>query len=325
MTGWIWALSMPASSCRPGFARRCALCQHIGAEQQHHADSGSGSGSPTPLAWLRTRLRLEGDQFVQRNTHLGQLAEAGVDAVDGVASADDRLDDAPGRFHAGAGFGRDGDAVAVFGDLANLFQGQRLAVQFELGLLDPGCFQIQIHEVHDRNYFGYGTLQIHGTYAKIRRNRVNFSNMTIESTSLLDDYGRNLLQALQEDARLSYADLGRRVGLSPSATAERMRRMEEDGIIRAYTIEIDRDALGLPIMAYVRMTCEGQRYQPFLKFVHTLPEVRECHHVYGRRGFHFAGDDGFDCRVGANDRTAAALWDPDDEYCAFFAGGEAGL
>jgi len=109
--------------------------------------------------------------------------------------------------------------------------------------------------------------------------------MTSESTSLLDDYGRNLLQALQEDARLSYADLGRRVGLSPSATAERMRRMEEDGIIRAYTIEIDRDALGLPIMAYVRMTCEGQRYQPFLKFVHTLPEVRECHHVTGGEAF----------------------------------------
>jgi len=109
--------------------------------------------------------------------------------------------------------------------------------------------------------------------------------MTIETTPLLDDYGRNLLQALQEDSRLSYADLGRRVGLSPSATAERMRRMEEDGIIRAYTIEIDREALGLPILAYVRMTCEGQRYQPFLKFVHTLSEVRECHHVTGGEAF----------------------------------------
>jgi Lrp/AsnC family leucine-responsive transcriptional regulator len=117
------------------------------------------------------------------------------------------------------------------------------------------------------------------------RNQADILNMTIESTLLLDDYGRNLLHALQEDARLSYADLGRRVGLSPSATAERMRRMEEDGIIRAYTIEIDREALGLPILAYVRMTCEGQRYQPFLKFVITLPEVRECHHVTGGEAF----------------------------------------
>jgi Lrp/AsnC family leucine-responsive transcriptional regulator len=109
--------------------------------------------------------------------------------------------------------------------------------------------------------------------------------MALESTPILDDYGRNLLDALQQDSRLSYADLGRRVGLSPSATAERMRRMEEDGIIRGYTIEIDREALGLPILAYIRMTCEGQRYQPFLKFVHTLAEVRECHHVTGGEAF----------------------------------------
>lgn len=109
--------------------------------------------------------------------------------------------------------------------------------------------------------------------------------MTIDSASSPDEYGRKLLEALQQDARLSFADLGRRVGLSPSATAERMRRMEEDGIIRRYTIEIDREALGLPILAYIRMTCEGQRYQPFLKFVKTLAEVRECHHVTGGEAF----------------------------------------
>ncbi len=109
--------------------------------------------------------------------------------------------------------------------------------------------------------------------------------MTIESTPNLDECGRNILSALQQDARLSYADLGRRVGLSPTATAERMRRMEEDGIIRGYTVEIDREALGLSILAYIRMTCEGQRYQPFLKFVQTMPEVRECHHITGGEAF----------------------------------------
>jgi Lrp/AsnC family transcriptional regulator, leucine-responsive regulatory protein len=109
--------------------------------------------------------------------------------------------------------------------------------------------------------------------------------MTAEFSPLIDDYGRNIIHALQQDSRISYADLGRRVGLSPSATAERMRRMEEDGIIRSYTIEIDREALGLPILAYVRMTCDGSRYQPFLKFIHTLPEVRECHHVTGGEAF----------------------------------------
>lgn len=103
--------------------------------------------------------------------------------------------------------------------------------------------------------------------------------------ALLDDCSRKLLHELQLDARLSYADLGRRVGLSPSATAERMRRMEEEGIIRKYTVEIDRAALGLSVLAYIRMTCDGNRYQPFLKFVRTLPEVRECHHVTGGDAF----------------------------------------
>jgi Lrp/AsnC family leucine-responsive transcriptional regulator len=75
--------------------------------------------------------------------------------------------------------------------------------------------------------------------------------MAIESNGLLDEIGRNLLSALQEDARLSYAELGRRIGLSPAATAERLRRLEEAGIITGYRAEIDREAIGLPVLAIV--------------------------------------------------------------------------
>jgi Lrp/AsnC family leucine-responsive transcriptional regulator len=102
---------------------------------------------------------------------------------------------------------------------------------------------------------------------------------------IIDDYGRKLLHELQRDARASFADLGRKIGLSASATAERLRRMEEAGIIRGYTVEIDREALGLPILAIIRMTCDGPRYHPFLKFIKDLPEVRECHHVTGGDAF----------------------------------------
>jgi len=101
----------------------------------------------------------------------------------------------------------------------------------------------------------------------------------------IDPYDRNLLDELQKDARASFADLGRRIGLSASATAERLRRMEDAGVIRGYTIEMDREALGLPILAIIRMTCDGPRYHPFLKFVKELPEVRECHHVTGGDAF----------------------------------------
>lgn len=107
----------------------------------------------------------------------------------------------------------------------------------------------------------------------------------MDSAEILDDYGRKLLEALQQDARASFADLGRRIGLSASATAERLRRMEDAGIIRGYAVEIDRAALGLPILAIIRMTCDGPRYRPFLKFVKELPEVRECHHVTGGDAF----------------------------------------
>lgn len=109
--------------------------------------------------------------------------------------------------------------------------------------------------------------------------------MTMNSSDFLDVYDRKLLKELQENARLSYADLGRRIGLSPSATAERLRRLEEANVIQGYTVTINREALGLPILAYVRMTCDGGRYQSFLKFVKTLEAVRECHHVTGGDAF----------------------------------------
>src|SRR4249920_2912697 len=97
--------------------------------------------------------------------------------------------------------------------------------------------------------------------------------MAIESIALLDETGKNLLSALEEDARLSYAELGRRIGLSPAATAERLRRLEEVGIITGYRVEIDREALGLPILAIVRMSCDGARYRPFLKAVRSMEGV----------------------------------------------------
>src|ERR1700761_7752806 len=109
--------------------------------------------------------------------------------------------------------------------------------------------------------------------------------MAMDSTALLDKYGRKLLEELQGNARLSLAELGRRIGLSPSATAERLRQMEEVGILRAYTVQIDREALGLDVMAFVRMSCGGQNYHRLLDYVQTLEEVRECHHLTGGDDF----------------------------------------
>jgi Lrp/AsnC family transcriptional regulator, leucine-responsive regulatory protein len=102
-----------------------------------------------------------------------------------------------------------------------------------------------------------------------------------ELSPLIDDIARKLLDELQKDARISYAELGRRVGLSPSATAERLRHLEEAGVIRGYRVDIDPASLGLNVVAIIRMVCDGEQYRRFVAFLETCEEVRECHHVTG--------------------------------------------
>jgi Lrp/AsnC family transcriptional regulator, leucine-responsive regulatory protein len=102
-----------------------------------------------------------------------------------------------------------------------------------------------------------------------------------ELSPLIDDIARKLLDELQKDARLSYAELGRRIGLSPSATSERLRNLEEAGVIRGYRAEIDPSSLGLSVTAIIRMACDGEQYRRFVTFLETCEEVRECHHVTG--------------------------------------------
>ncbi|MCA1991615.1 MAG: Lrp/AsnC family transcriptional regulator [Coleofasciculus sp. S288] len=109
--------------------------------------------------------------------------------------------------------------------------------------------------------------------------------MTFDSEKLLDDTGWQLIQALQDDARLSFAELGRRVGLSPPAVAERVRRMEEAGIITGYRVEINPGKSGLPLMALIGLTTTPQQYPEVIALINNLPEVLECHHVTGNYSF----------------------------------------
>ncbi len=106
--------------------------------------------------------------------------------------------------------------------------------------------------------------------------------ITFDSEKLLDSTGWQILCVLQANARISFAELGRRVGLTPPAVAERVQRMEDAGIISGYHAQINVERIGLPITAFIRISCPtGDSCARFGDVAKSIPEVLECHRVTG--------------------------------------------
>lgn len=101
----------------------------------------------------------------------------------------------------------------------------------------------------------------------------------------LDRLSWTLLEALQADARLSYAELGRRVNLSAPAVAERVRRLEDLGIITGYRAIVDPVALGYGLTALIDLTTTPQQYPAVTRFLTQHEAVRRCCHVTGQGSF----------------------------------------
>lgn len=98
---------------------------------------------------------------------------------------------------------------------------------------------------------------------------------------VLDAVDRGVVEALQRDGRMSVADLARAVNLSPSATADRLRRLTDLGVITGYTAVVDPEVLGYAVQAFVRLAYPSGNYKPFHDLLSVLPEVVEAHHVTG--------------------------------------------
>jgi Lrp/AsnC family leucine-responsive transcriptional regulator len=105
------------------------------------------------------------------------------------------------------------------------------------------------------------------------------------NSHLLDSIGWHILRELQENARIPFAELGRRVGLSTPAVADRVRNMEAQGIISGYRTEVDPKACGYPVLAFIRVNVAGDKLQHFVKLARSCPEVLECHRVTGAESF----------------------------------------
>ncbi|MBL6078861.1 Lrp/AsnC family transcriptional regulator [Belnapia sp. T18] len=112
--------------------------------------------------------------------------------------------------------------------------------------------------------------------------------MTIETDASLDEVDRQILAELQADGRMTNVELARRVGLSAPPCLRRVRRLEEEGIIRGYHADLDPVPLGYEITFFALVGLESQKeavLQSFERMAKDWPEVRECHMIRGGGDF----------------------------------------
>lgn len=105
--------------------------------------------------------------------------------------------------------------------------------------------------------------------------------MTFQSESPLDATDWKILRELQDDARLSYNELGRRVALSAPAAAERVRKLEDRGIITGYAARVDAGKLGLPTTAFIQLHCDPEKCLLKTRRPEDFPEIQEMHVLSG--------------------------------------------
>jgi len=97
----------------------------------------------------------------------------------------------------------------------------------------------------------------------------------------LDPTGWKILAALQENARLTYAELAKQVNLTAPAVAERVRKMEEAGLISGYHAEVNLEALGYGLTAFILMGVPYNQENDFLAFIPSQAEILECYNIAG--------------------------------------------
>ena len=123
-----------------------------------------------------------------------------------------------------------------------------------------------------------------GLSAKRLRKRVG-SAENAYGHGVIDGINFRIIEELQADGRLSMAELGRRVNLSPPAVAERVQRLEETGVITGYHAVIDPKAIGYPLAAVVRVAPATRQLEKIREIARETPEVVECHRITGEDCF----------------------------------------
>jgi Lrp/AsnC family leucine-responsive transcriptional regulator len=108
------------------------------------------------------------------------------------------------------------------------------------------------------------------------------STPSLNRESQLDSLDRKVLEFLVRDGRATWAELGQLLGLSAPSAAERVRKLEQRGVIRGYAALIDPASVGRPLTAYISVSLASHRNRAaFLRAIAKMEQVAECHHVAG--------------------------------------------
>ena len=102
---------------------------------------------------------------------------------------------------------------------------------------------------------------------------------------MIDQIDWKILVEMQRNARITFAELGRRINLTTPAVIERIRKLEDAKIITGYRAEIDAAKIGLPIAAFIRMSISGVDYSKIIEVAERSTEVLECHRGTGGDSF----------------------------------------
>lgn len=102
---------------------------------------------------------------------------------------------------------------------------------------------------------------------------------------MIDQIDWKILKEMQENARISFAELGRRIGLTTPAVIERVRKLEDAEIITGYQAQIDTAKVGLPITAFIRMSIVGVEFKQIVNIANETSEILECHRGTGGDSF----------------------------------------
>lgn len=103
---------------------------------------------------------------------------------------------------------------------------------------------------------------------------------------MVDDIDRKIIDILKQNSRLPYAEIGKKIFLSPSSVRERIKKLEDTGVIKAYTLSLNQTMLGNSLEVFIMLKIFSGKFKTALSEINSYPEVKEAFRITGQHNIH---------------------------------------